>query len=62
MRIDHFFVSDVLRSRTAGCIIKGKVERQSSDCDEYRAGFMGSDHCPIVLELRGPQPDEGSAD
>jgi len=36
-RIDYFFVSDELRGRIAGASIL--------------PGILGSDHCPIVLEL-----------
>lgn len=38
-RIDYFFVSDDLVSDVTDCCIQSEVE--------------GSDHCPVVLELRG---------
>ena len=37
-RIDYFIVSDRLRSRVAAA--------------EIRSDVLGSDHCPVVLELR----------
>ena len=43
MRIDHFLVSTMLFDRVRRCDILGH--------GRDRVGFMGSDHCPVVLEL-----------
>ena len=43
MRIDHFLLSTTLFGRVRRCDIMGR--------GRDRVGFMGSDHCPVVLEL-----------
>ena len=43
MRIDHFLVSTTLFERVRRCDILGY--------GRDRTGFMGSDHCPVVLEV-----------
>lgn len=51
-RLDYFFVSNPLRSRVIDAGIL--------------TGYMGSDHCPVMLEIERPQavpvPQEGSGE
>jgi hypothetical protein len=44
MRIDHALVSSALVDRVGRAEILGRGSR--------REGFMGSDHCPLLLEIR----------
>lgn len=44
MRIDHFFGSESLADRVESVTITGNgIERK---------GFLGSDHCPVLLQLK----------
>ncbi|KAK4264465.1 hypothetical protein QN277_025637 [Acacia crassicarpa] len=43
MRIDYFIVSEKLKDRIVACEMRGK----GIELD----GFVGSDHCPVTLEL-----------
>jgi hypothetical protein len=44
MRIDHALVSSTLLDRVARAEILGRGSQ--------REGFMGSDHCPLLVEIR----------
>eukprot|EP00411_Alexandrium_monilatum_P033870 CAMPEP_0175341468 /NCGR_PEP_ID=MMETSP0095-20121207/6354_1 /TAXON_ID=311494 /ORGANISM="Alexandrium monilatum, Strain CCMP3105" /LENGTH=403 /DNA_ID=CAMNT_0016638879 /DNA_START=17 /DNA_END=1225 /DNA_ORIENTATION=+ len=44
-RLDYFLVSEALVSQVVRCEILGR--------GVTRLGFLGSDHCPVLLELKG---------
>ena len=57
MRIDHFCVSAALLPRLRRCVISGRgVDREHAG-----SGFMGSDHCPIILEVADADADAAPA-
>lgn len=55
-RLDYFLLGEALRPRLAACEVLGRGTE--------RTGFLGSDHCPVQLELRSASAEEaaGSTD
>ena len=53
MRIDHALVPREMYSSAA--VVRAEALGRGASM----TGFMGSDHCPVLLELR---PHEGAAD
>ncbi|KAM7275684.1 hypothetical protein ACFE04_017550 [Oxalis oulophora] len=52
MRIDYFTISEKLKERVVACEMHGHgIELE---------GFLGSDHCPVTLELSPRSPDSDS--
>lgn len=53
MRLDYFLVSEQLEERVESCVIPA-MEKLTQD--EFfrrdKRGFLGSDHCPMVLKMR----------
>ena len=59
MRIDYFIVSAPLVARVEACDVPSSHQNQMALIE--RRGFLGSDHCPIVLRLRPAADVSGGA-